>query len=128
MVCFVANLRLYVMTILDKWCFGVGLHFPGENEKIASQRETFLLNTKLTQTQQSAEMVKFKNLYKTDLQIINIREKILRTAKVQLENGLITTIDYVKFLNDVSKAKQTQLLHETQLLLALYNLKITTGN
>lgn len=98
------------------------------NEKIASQRETFLLNTKLTQMQQSAEMLKYKNLYKTDLEIINIREEILRTAKVQLENGLITTIDYVKFLNDVSKAKQTQLLHETQLLLALYNLKITTGN
>lgn len=98
------------------------------NDKIANQRETFLLNTGLTQSQQSAEITKFQGLIKSDKEITTIREEILKTAKVQLDNGIITTIDYVKFLNDVNKAKQMFLLHETQLLLAQYNLKTTTGN
>ncbi|MGK0364701.1 MAG: outer membrane protein TolC [Saprospiraceae bacterium] len=98
------------------------------NDKIANQREAFLLNTELTQSQQSAEITKYQGLIKSDNEIITIREEILKTAKVQLDNGIITTIDYVKFLNDVNKAKQTFLLHETQLLLAQYNLKTTTGN
>ena len=97
-------------------------------DKISTQQETFLLNTELTQSQQSGEIAKFEGLMKSDKEIINIRAEILNTAKVQLDNGLITTIDYVKYLNDVNRAKQTFLLHETQLLLALYNLKITTGN
>ena len=97
------------------------------NDKIAKQRETFLLNTELTQALQSAEVTKLKIIIKTDNEIVNIREDILTSAKVQLDNGLITTIDYVKYLNDVNKAKQTLLLHETQLLLAHYTLKVTTG-
>ena len=97
-------------------------------DKISTQQQTFLLNTELTQTQQTAEITKFEGLMKSDNEIINIRTEILNTAKVQLNNGLITTIDYVKYLNDVNRAKQSFLLHETQLLLALYNLKITTGN
>jgi outer membrane protein TolC len=98
------------------------------NDKISSQKETFLLNTSLTQLQQSAEITKYRKHIKTDKDIIELREEMLNTAKVQLSNGLITTIDYVKFLNDVNKAKQKLLLHETQLLLSQYNLKTTTGN
>lgn len=98
------------------------------NDRISTQKETFLLNTSLTQSQQSAEIAKFYILIKSDRAIIKVREEILNTAKVQLSNGLITTIDYVKILNDVKRAKQTLLLHETQLLLSQYNLKATIGN
>lgn len=97
-------------------------------EKIATQKEAFLLNTRLTQSQQSTEVSKYQNLLIMDKEIIGIREEVLAAANVQLGNGLITTIDYVKFLNDVNKARQMRLLHETQLLLAQYNLKTTTGN
>lgn len=98
------------------------------SDKINTQKEVFLLNTSLTQSQQTAEIKKYQQLIKSDYTIIRIREDVLRTAKVQLDNGLITTIDYVKFLNDVNQARQILLLHETQLLLAQYNLKTTTGN
>jgi hypothetical protein len=86
-----------------------------------TQRETFLLNTEVSQSQQTAEITKYKGLMKSDNDIVNIRIEILNIAKVQLDNGLITTIDYVKYLNDVNLEKQTLLLHETQLLLAIYN-------
>lgn len=97
-------------------------------DKIALQKDVFLLNTSLSQSQQSTEITKFQTLLESDKEIIRIREEILSTAKVQLANGLITTIDYVKFLNDVNKAKQKLLLRKTQLLLAQYNLKTTSGN
>ncbi|MFT4537540.1 MAG: outer membrane protein TolC [Saprospiraceae bacterium] len=90
-------------------------------DKVMTQRETFLLNTEVSQSQQTAEITKYKGLMKSDNDIVNIRIEILNTAKVQLDNGLITTIDYVKYLNDVNLAKQTLLLYETQLLLAIYN-------
>jgi outer membrane protein TolC len=98
------------------------------SDKISTQRETFLRNTELSQAQQSSEILKYEGLVKTDNKIVNLRADILKTAKVQLDNGLITTIDYVKYLNDVNRAKQNLLLHGTQLLLAQHNLKITTGN
>lgn len=98
------------------------------NDKIAAQKEIFLLNTKLTQSQQSAEIGKYQRLVESDKQIISIRESVVNTAKLQLENGLITTIDYVKNLNDLNRAKQMMLLHETQLLLAQQNYKNTIGN
>jgi outer membrane protein TolC len=97
-------------------------------DKVAIQRETFLLNTKLVQTQQSAEIAKYELLIESDQEIIKMRDAILATAKAQLDNGLITTTDYVKFLNDVNSVKQNLLLHETQLHLSQYNLKTTTGN
>ncbi|MBT8229614.1 MAG: TolC family protein [Bacteroidia bacterium] len=95
---------------------------------ISFQQETFLLNTNITHTQQSAEIEKYIGLVNSDKEIIRIREEVFNTAKVQLDNGLITTIDYVKYLNDVNKARQMLLLHETQLLLAQFNLQTTTGN
>lgn len=98
------------------------------HEKIKSQKNTFLLNTNLTEIQQSSEIKKFQNLIIADKKIVAIRETVLETANVQMTNGLITTIDYIRFLNEVNKARQTLSLHETQLLLSQYNLKTTTGN
>lgn len=97
-------------------------------ETIRIERETFLLNNALTQSQQTTELEKYSQLLDNDESIIGLRESVLSTAKVQLENGLITTIDYVKILNDLSQAKQTQLLHRTQQLLAQYSLLNTKGN
>lgn len=98
------------------------------NERIEAQKKAFLLKTNLTQSQQTAEVEKYQDLLLSDKKIIVIRQNVDNTAKVQLENGLITTIDYIKILNDLNKAKQIMLLHETQLLLAQQNLKNTAGN
>jgi len=98
------------------------------NDKITTQRAVFIFTTTITQTQQSAEVTKYNNLLKSDKKILELRSELLTTAKVELENGLVTTMNYVIFLNEVNKAKQILILHETQMLLARYNLKTTTGN
>lgn len=92
------------------------------------QREAFLFNTNLSLKQQSAEVTKLQELIATDTDIIQLRENIKNTAKSQLENGTATTSDYLTYLNAEDLARQTQLLHQIQLLMAQYNYQTTSGN
>jgi outer membrane protein TolC len=92
------------------------------------QKETFLLNTNLSLTQQNSEVNKFSELAATDNQIIQLRERIKTVSKSQLENGTITTNDYLTYVNAEDQARQSLLLHQVQLLLAQFNYQTTSGN
>lgn len=92
------------------------------------QKETFLFNTNLEVRKQFNEIAKIESLIKTDTEIIELRENIKNTAEKQLSNGVITANDYVSYVNAVDKARKNLHLHQTQLLMVLYNNKVTTGN
>lgn len=101
----------------------------GQNaEIIAIQKENFLFNTQLLSAQQSTETKKYQDLISTDNEIIVLRSRIKNTASKQLENGIITPLDFITFLNAEDQAKQNLLLHQIQLIQAQYNLKTTLGN
>ena len=91
------------------------------------QRDVFLLNTKSVMEQQSAEITKWQILIETDRQIVALREKIKESATAQVENGTLTTNDYLIELNAESQARLNLELHQLQLLLAQINLKTTTN-
>ena len=74
------------------------------------------------------EIEKLKQLIVVDKEIIDIRTSVKESAKAQLENGVITSNDFIRELNAEDTAKQNLAIHKTQLLLAQYNYKITTGN
>jgi outer membrane protein TolC len=97
-------------------------------EIVEKQKETFLFNTNLTLKQQMNETAKTEALIKTDEEIIALREEIKNTARNQLENGTISAIDYVSYVNAEDQARQNLMLHQVQLLMVLYNNKTTTGN
>lgn len=97
-------------------------------ETVEKQKETFLFNTNLTLKQQMNETAKTEALIQTDEEIIALREEIKNTARNQLENGTISAIDYVSYVNAEDQARQNLLLHQMQLLMVLYNNKTTTGN
>ena len=92
------------------------------------QKETFLLNTNIVLSQQNSELVKFNQLIDTDKEIIQLREKIKQTSGSQLENGTLTSIDYLSYVNAADQARQNMVLHQLQLLLAQYNYQTTSGN
>ncbi len=92
------------------------------------QKEVFLFNTNVVLTQQNSELNKLRELMQVDNQIIELRTGIKNTAKVQLENGVISSNDYLREVNAEDQARQNLLLHEIQLLLAGYNYKTTSGN
>lgn len=97
-------------------------------KSVEAQKETFLLNTNLSLKQQSNELEKLNSLIKVDKQIIEIRTSVKESARSQLENGVITSNDFIRELNAEDQAKQNLAIHTIQLLLAQQNYKLTTGN
>lgn len=125
----------YITGIRFTWSLSNLYSYGNESEinelsklNIDAQTETFLLNTKLTTNQQLQEIDKLKKLIEVDKGIIELRTSVKEAAKAKLENGVITSSDYIRDLNAEDTAKQNLEIHKIQLLLAQYNYKITTGN
>lgn len=91
------------------------------------QRETFLFNTSTQLRQQQSEIDKLQQLVRTDNDIIELRIKIKDAAKAQLENGVITSNDYLREVNAEDQARQLLITHELQLLQAQINYQNTLG-
>jgi outer membrane protein TolC len=91
------------------------------------QRETFLFNTQLQLRQENNEISKLQELLTTDDEIVALRKTIKETALNQLENGVITTNDYLREVNAEDNARQSKLLHEIQLRMAQYHMLTTLG-
>ena len=99
------------------------------NKKIIdSQKETFLLNTNVSLKQQLIEINKLKDLINVDKEIISLRTSVKESVRSQLENGVVTSSDYIRELNSEDSAKQNLAIHTIQLLLAQYNYNLTSGN
>ncbi|MEP6927462.1 MAG: TolC family protein [Ginsengibacter sp.] len=92
------------------------------------QKETFLFNIVNTLKGQKEEINKLQELIKSDEEIILLRNKIKNTALAQLDYGVINSGDYLREVNAEAEAKQNQLLHGIQLLMAEYDQQTTSGN
>ncbi|WP_225975183.1 TolC family protein [Anseongella ginsenosidimutans] len=92
------------------------------------EKETFLLNTHLSMRQENEEIRKYRELIAEDEKAIKLRASVRKAAEAQLENGVITTHDYINQLNAENLARQTLILHKIRLLQAQYNYRHTTGN
>jgi len=95
---------------------------------IETQRETFEFNTNLVIHQEKREVNRIEQLIEQDSKIIELHEEVIKVANSQLENGTITTLDYVSNLNALDQARLNKVNHEIQLLLAQQKIQITTGN
>ena len=96
-------------------------------QEIGLKQETFLFNNRLQVKQGQQELSKLEALLETDDEIVALRESIKQTALHQLENGVITSNDYLKEINAEDNARQSKIVHEIQLLMAQYNLRTTLG-
>ena len=67
-------------------------------------------------------------MLQTDDEIVLLRNKIKETSLIQLENGVITSADFIREANAENQARQKKSLHEMQLLLAEYSLMWMKGN
>lgn len=99
-----------------------------DREKINTERETFLFNTRLTVTLQDQELQKLNKMLVADHQIIGLRDRVKTTALSQLQHGVINSNDYLKDVNAADLARQHQARHQVQRLMADYQQKTTTGN
>ena len=94
---------------------------------IETEKETFLLNTQLQLQEMESEINKLQAIIKTDAEIIQLRERILKTADAQLRNGVINSAAYVVEITNLFEAKTLQKTHEIQLALAHANYQVTIG-
>lgn len=94
-----------------------------QEKSLELQKDIFNLNQQIAETQQNSEITKLQNKLKTDDEIVALRTDIKNTSKIQLENGVLTSADFIRDANAENQARQTKSLHEMQLLLAQYSLK-----
>ena len=96
-------------------------------EIISTEKETFETNNQMQLNELKSEILKMETIIKTDVQIIQLREKVLQSYDSQLRNGVITSSDYMTELNNLFDAKTNQKIHETQLQLAKINYQTIKG-
>jgi outer membrane protein TolC len=92
-------------------------------QQIASNRETFLFNTRLQTTNENMVINDIKEKIKTDDDIIALRTNIRSKAERKVENGTLTVNEMLRQINAESEAKQSKALHNVQLLKEIYQLK-----
>jgi len=91
------------------------------------QKQVFVLNTHSQLVQQKSDIEKFGQLVATDEGIIQLRKQVTDAAKAQLENGVITSTDYLIQVNAEDQSRRALILHLLQLRQAQINFAITTG-
>lgn len=94
-----------------------------QQEEIEIQKENFLFNQQFETIQNNNDLDKIQQLIDKDDELIGLRESIKTAALAQLENGVITTNDYLREVNELDRAKNQKITHEIQYLLTQYNLK-----
>lgn len=125
----------YVTGIHMSWNFGSFYTKKNDNRLIEAdqkntgiQKETFLYNTKLQILQETNEIKKLRTLMTNDSEIILLRKNIVKASEAKMENGTLSVSELLRDINSESQAVQNKILHEIQLLKAIYQLKNTTNN
>jgi outer membrane protein TolC len=98
-----------------------------QNDILKAQQETFDKNQKIIAQKDLSEIMKANELMTQDEQIIVLRARISRTASSQLDNGVITSSDYVTRLNEETQARLNLEIHKIQLVRAKLSYLYTTG-
>jgi outer membrane protein TolC len=98
-----------------------------QNDIIGTQKETFEKNLRIEAASDLAEIEKLGELLQKDEEIIALRTRITHMASSQLENGVITSSDYIARLNEETQAKLALELHRIQLVKAKITYLFTLG-
>ncbi|MCF8236089.1 MAG: TolC family protein [Bacteroidales bacterium] len=88
---------------------------------IENQKEVFEKNLTIELKRAFRELDKYEKLIRTDDEIIRLREEIRQTASAQLNNGAITSSEYISEVNAETEAKLNKEVHKLQLIRAKYD-------
>ena len=89
-----------------------------QQEIIRSRKTSFDENISVQQEEIIAQVRKFEEAIQRDREIVTLRKEITQVAASRLENGIITTSDYIRELNAETEARIMLNLHEIQLVQA----------
>ena len=96
-------------------------------EIVDNETEIFKFNTNIELNEQQNEIEKIESFITSDLEIINLRKEVLKSADSQLKNGVITSSAYITELTNLYEDENTLVQHKIQLQLAKANYNIIKG-
>lgn len=124
----------YVAAIRMNWDLGALYTRKDDKRKyevsrrnIESEREAFLLNTRMDIIEQQGEVRKAEQALLRDEEIIALRESIRKSGEEQYRGGTITMTELMDRIDDEHDARTARAIHRIQLLMAYYQLKNTIG-
>jgi outer membrane protein TolC len=94
---------------------------------IQVQREVFLFNTSLNKANTDHEINKYRELLQLDDEIIALRNSVKQSAETKLKGGTLAATDLMRETHAEQMAKQDKIVHEIELIQAIYNLKFITN-
>ena len=95
---------------------------------VQTKKESFVRNIDLATDQQTKQISQLTELLKSDQDLIQIRERITKSSASKLENGSITTADYIQDLNAETTARLMLETRRIQLKEAQIRLENIRGN
>ena len=95
---------------------------------IENETEVFKLNTNIELNKQQKEIEKISAFINSDIEIIKLRKKVLKTLESQLKNGVITSSVFVTEFTNLFEAENTLLKHRIQIELAKANYNTIKGD
>ena len=130
------NFRLYGIVGLGlQWNINNFILLKGQNhlfdirqKMIEAQEENFSMNLQIAMNQKETEINKYDPLIQKDEQIVAKRKEISAAFASQLDNGVITSTDYLTELNATNAAELVQALHKIQKSIALTQYNLLSGN
>jgi len=98
-----------------------------QQDIVQTKQESFVRNIDLATDQQNKQITQISDLLKTDQNLIQLRERITKTSASKLENGTITSADYLQDLNAETTARLMLESHKIQLKEAQIKLENIRG-
>lgn len=95
---------------------------------IDTQKGAFTKNLSIAEKQYLNDIKKYEKMLGRDRDIISLRESILKKVSSQLDNGVITSTEYLTELNKKAKAELDLELHKIQKIYAETGYLTLTGN
>lgn len=92
-----------------------------------NQKQIFDLNIQATVAQQEAEIKRLQKSIDSDQKIVEAKTAIRKASSSKLDNGIITSSDFITDLNAENQAQFNLKLHQIQLMMAKYNYNTTLG-
>ena len=98
-----------------------------QQEMVQTQQQQFERNIKIALDSEYRKISQLKNILESDRELIGLQERITKSSASKLENGAITTSDYIQDLNAEMTARITFETHKVQLEAAKINFQNIQG-
>lgn len=94
---------------------------------VSNQKRIFDINLQSALIQQQEEISRLQKMLLSDARIVEAKTAVRKASSSQLDNGVITSSDFIIDLNSENQAQFNLKLHEIQLLMAKENYNTTLG-